>query len=127
MRVTRLIAIAAAVCLLLSLLSCDKLSGAMKQVEGKVAGQVLNSAGHGRGYVSVILVPSDGTDTIVALTEEAGNFLIEEVPPGEYTLHVRRSGEDSDELPSDTPTIKLGPGRTLTKNIMLTDEAAPAS
>jgi hypothetical protein len=104
--------------------SCDKISGAMKQVEGKVAGQVLNSSGHGRGYVTIELKPEGGGDPYIGITEEAGNFLIENVTPGTYTLHVKMSGEDSNEIPSDTPTIKLGPGRTLTQNVILTDQPA---
>ena len=122
----RMLVLSVATGLLLSLVSCDKLSGAMKKVEGKVAGQVLNSSGHGRGYVSVILIPTDGSDHFMTTTEEGGNFMFEEVPPGEYSMKVYVSGEKSDEIPSDSPTFKLGPGRTLTQNIMLTD-AAPAS
>jgi hypothetical protein len=126
MKALRVITSAIAVCLLLALLSCDKIGGALKSVDGKVAGQVLNVSGHGRGYVSVVLIPADGTDHIMETTEESGNFLIDEVPPGEYTMHVFLSGEDSGEIPSDTPTVKVGPGRTMTQNIMLSADK-PAS
>jgi hypothetical protein len=126
MKSIRLVAMAAGACLLLSLLSCDKINGAMKNVEGKVAGQVLSSSGHGRGYVSVELVPAgDGGEANSTLAEEAGNFMIEEVTPGTYTLHVKDAG--GTELPSDTPTVKVGPGRTMEVNITLTDAPAPAS
>jgi hypothetical protein len=126
MHALRLMVIVAAICQLAMLGSCDKLGGAMKSINGKVAGQVLNSAGHGRGYVSVVLEPVDGSDPFVTTTEERGNFMLEEIPPGEYKLLVKRSGLKSDELPSDTPTIKLGPGRTQTQNITLND-VAPAT
>jgi hypothetical protein len=127
MKAMRPFVIAAATMLLLSLLACDKINGALKQVEGKVAGQVLNTSGHGRGYVTVELDPTDGSDNFVTTTEEAGNFMFEDIPPGEYVMHVKLSGEASKELPSDTPKFKLGPGRTLTQNIVLADEPAPAS
>ena len=108
----------------LALMSCDKLSGAMKQVEGKVAGQVLNTSGHGRGYVTIELIPSDGTEPLVSITEEAGNFMIDNVTPGTYVMHVKLSGEVGVELPSETPTVKVGPGRTVTQNVILADEPA---
>lgn len=127
MKLIRIVAVSAGIALLMLMISCDKIGGALKSVDGKVAGQVLYSSGHGRGYVSVILVPSDGTDNLMTTTEEAGNFMFDEVPPGEYTAHVYVSGEKSDELPSDTPTFKLGPGRTLTQNILLSDTAPPAT
>jgi Carboxypeptidase regulatory-like domain len=127
MKTMRPIVIATALLLLFTVVSCDKIGGALKKVEGKVAGQVLNTSGHGRGYVTIELIPTDGSDNFVSTTEEAGNFLFDEIPPGEYTMHVKLSGEDSKELPSDTPTIKLGPGRTLTQNVILSDEAAPAT
>jgi hypothetical protein len=126
MKTVRIVTIVAGVSLLLLLMSCDKIGGALKNVQGKVAGQVLSSSGHGRGYVSVVLVPADGTDSFMETTEEMGNFLFNEIPPGEYTAHVYVSGEKSDEIPSDTPTFKLSPGRTLEQNIILTD-AAPAA
>ncbi len=123
MKSIRLVAIAAGVCLLLSLLSCDKINGAMKSVEGKVAGQVMNSSGHGHGYVTVELRPVEGTgaEANSGLAEESGNFLIDEVTPGTYTLHVKDAG--GNEMPSDTPTVKVGPGRTMTVNVTLADKA----
>jgi hypothetical protein len=109
---------------LLMLGSCDKLSGAMKSVEGKVAGQVLNSAGRGRGYVTVEIVPegTDGGKPQTTLAEDSGNFMFENVTPGSYKMFVRISG--GTELPSDNPIVKVGPGRTVTQNVILTDQPA---
>jgi hypothetical protein len=120
MKSIRLLAIAAGACLLLSLLSCDKLNGAMKDVKAKVAGQVLYSSGHGRGYVTVDLVPIKDGEANSGLTEEAGNFLIDEVTPGTYQLHVKDAS--GTEIPSDTPTVNVGPGRTMTVNVTLADQ-----
>jgi hypothetical protein len=78
---------------------------------------VLSATGHGRGYVTVELRPDDGGDSLTTTTEDSGNFLFDEVPPGQYTLYVLMSNET--ELPSDNPTVRLSPGRTLTINVML--------
>ena len=122
MRMLRLALIALALCAATLQLSCDKINGAMKKVEGKVAGQVLNKAGRGHGYVSVELVPADttsGNETMNTLAEESGNFMIEDVPPGKYTLHVKDAG--GNEMPSDTPAVSVGPGRTMTQNVILNE------
>ncbi|MDQ3022938.1 MAG: carboxypeptidase-like regulatory domain-containing protein [bacterium] len=111
--------------ILLMLTSCNKLQGAMKSVEGKVAGQVLSASGHGRGYIRVALVPADpAIETLFTLAEDSGNFMFEMVPPGEYTLKAMLSEKAESELPSDNPTVKVGPGRTVTMNVMLV--SAPA-
>jgi hypothetical protein len=120
---SRVLRVAAIFFLLLSLLSCNKINSAMKSVEGKVAGQVLNNAGRGRGYVQVVLTPTAGGDDLKTITEDSGNFLFEAVPPGEYTLKVENSG--GGEILSDNPTVKVGPGRTMQQNVILKD--VPAS
>jgi hypothetical protein len=117
MKAIRLLAVGT--CLLLLLLSCDKLQGAMKNVEGKVAGQVMYSSGHGRGYVTIKLVPIKDGEATQDVTEESGNFLIDQVTPGTYQIHILDAG--GTEIPSDTPTVTVGPGRTMTVNVTLSD------
>jgi hypothetical protein len=82
---------------------------------------VLNRAGHGRGYITVELKPVDGGDSLLTVSEEAGDFRFDDVPPGTYELHVKLSGEGSVELPSDVPTIKVEADRTITVNVILAD------
>jgi hypothetical protein len=124
MKFLRFTAVVLSLFLVASVMSCDKINGAMKNVEGKVAGQVLSTSGHGRGYVSVELIPVKDGEKTSTLAEESGNFLIDEVVPGTYTIHVKDVG--GNEIPSDTPEVKVGPGRTMTQNVTLSD-AAPAS
>jgi hypothetical protein len=125
MNSVRLLLIAVLCGTVLTLASCNKLSGALKKVEGKVAGQVMNDAGVGRGYVTVKLEPTDPAagDAIPTTTEDSGSFMFDTVPPGEYVMKVYIGQGTQTELPSDTPTVNVAPGRTVMQNIML--KAAP--
>jgi len=121
-RVLRFLAVVMLVALLLS---CDKLNSAMKSVNGKVAGIAMNEAGRGRGYITVKLLPDGGGDELMELADDAGNFMFDTVPPGKYVMHAYNGG--GSEIPSDTPTVNVGPGRTMNQNITLKDAPAQAS
>src|SRR5438067_6068486 len=97
--------------------SCDKVSSALKSIPAKVTGQVMDQNGHGRGYVAVVLVPSHGRNTIRDIAEDSGNFFIENVPPGKYTIKIQANG--GIDLPTDAKEFSVGPGKTETVNVTL--------
>jgi hypothetical protein len=98
--------------------SCDKIGGAMKNIPGKVAGQVLDTNGRGQGYISVELINMEtNTSDYKINTEDSGGFMFDEVTPGKYKILVKGLGEV--EIPSDGKEFYVGPGKTITENVTI--------
>jgi hypothetical protein len=97
----------------LFLVSCDKIN-----IPGMVAGQVMTEAGVGRGLMTIALIDAaTGQEVQRTQSEDGGNYVLEKVPPGEYTIKVIAIGDQ--EYETDIEQFKLGPGKTLTKNIII--------
>jgi TonB-dependent receptor len=82
---------------------------------GTIEGRVLNT-GTSR-YVANARVTVDGTN-LEALTDDFGNFRLTGVPAGEVKLTTVYTGLDT-----DTATVNVTAGQTLTHNIDLTSKA----
>lgn len=87
-------------------------------IPGNLAGQVLNEAGQGQGYVSVAAVNTETGVEVSRLTaEDAGNFFFEKVEAGNYIIKTySMSGK---ELPNDSEPVNVGAGRTVSVTITL--------
>lgn len=104
----------AAICLtaLAFIAGCPKLN-----IPGNLAGQVLNEAGQGQGYVSVAVVDAETGHEAGRLTaEDSGSFFFEKVDAGTYL--VKTYSMSGKELPNDCQPVKLGAGRTI--NVVVT-------
>jgi len=95
---------------------CPKLN-----IPGNLAGQVLNQAGQGQGYISVAVVKADSGAEVSRLTaEDSGNFFFDKVEAGSYIIKTySMSGK---ELPNDSEPVSLGAGRTVQVVITLLPE-----
>lgn len=104
----------AAICLtaLALVAGCPKLN-----IPGNLAGQVLNEAGQGQGYISVAVVDQEtGREADRMTAEDSGSFFFEKVDAGTYIIKTySMSGK---ELPNDSKPVKLGTGRTI--NVVVT-------
>ena len=95
------------------LVSCDKIN-----VPGMVAGQVMTEAGVGRGLMTIALIDTaTGQEIQRTQSEDGGNYTLEKVPPGTYTIKVIAIGDQ--EYETDIKEFKLTPGKTLQKNIII--------
>ena len=92
---------------------CDKI-----KIPGNLAGQILNEAGQGQGYMSVSCVDMEnGVEASRMTAEDGGNFFFEKIDPGTYIIKTfSMSGK---EIPNDCKPIKMGSGRTITETIYL--------
>jgi hypothetical protein len=93
----------------------------VRQIPGNVAGQIMNEAGQGRGFVSVQLFDVNaGTEWGMENADDTGNFMFSSVDPGTYIIKVVSIG--GGELPTDAKEFKLLPGKTLKQDIIIYDE-----
>jgi len=94
--------------------SCNVVSN----IPGTVAGQVMDAAGNGRGYVAVQLIEIEtGQPIFVENANDAGNFMFKNVDPGKYKLKVMTVG--GGELATDAEEFNLSPGKTVTINLVV--------
>jgi hypothetical protein len=125
--------VAVLICVLVALLvasvGCDKFKkgGSLNiNIPGNVAGQILNEAGQGQGFISVQIC-EQGSGKVVqqGTAEDSGNFFFDKVPSGEYIIKILSMG--GGEMASDAKPFKLGPGKTQQLTIILkSKDAAPA-
>jgi len=90
-------------------------------IPGTVAGQVMDAAGNGRGYVAVQLIDETGIPLFVENANDAGNFMFKNVDPGKYKLKVMTVG--GGELQTDAEEFNLSPGKTVTINLVVQDQS----
>ena len=90
-------------------------------IPGTVAGQVMDAAGNGRGYVAVQLIDETGVPLFVENANDAGNFMFKNVDPGKYKLKVMTVG--GGELQTDAEEFNLSPGKTVTINLVVQDQS----
>lgn len=105
---------------LLSAAGCDKIKKGL-DVQGNIAGKVMNADGSGRGYVSVILL-KDGVEVQRQNAEDSGNFFLTKVDSGTYTFRIEPMGGGGKELPSEPMEVKLGSGKTKQVEVKLLPE-----
>ncbi len=115
--------------LLVAAAGCDKFKkgGAFNiNIPGKVAGQILNAAGQGQGFISVQVCDAESGKVVDQTTaEDSGNFFFNSVESGEYIIKVLSMG--GGEMPSDAKPFKLGAGKTESLTITLTSPEAAAA
>jgi len=93
----------------------------VKQIPGNVAGQIMNEAGQGRGFVSVQLFDVNaGTEWGMENADDTGNFMFSSVDSGTYIIKVIAIG--GGELPTNAEEFKLMPGKTLKQDIIIYDQ-----
>lgn len=95
-------------------------------IPGNVAGQLVNEAGQGQGFIAVQLI--DVATGMLMYSENAndtGNFMFKGVDPAEYKIVAMPIG--GGEIPSDAEAFKLAPGKTVTITVTLYRDQAPAS
>ena len=87
--------------------SCDKIGN----IPGTVAGQLLNEAGQGQGFISVRLVQTESGKVVDSVNaDDNGNFMFKNVDPGTYKIVTTPIG--GGELENDAKEFKLMPGKT---------------
>lgn len=87
-------------------------------IPGNVAGQIMNEAGQGRGFVSVQLIEVEtGMPWGMENADDTGNYMFKNVDPGTYLIKIISIG--GGELPSDAKEFKLSPGKTLKQDIII--------
>lgn len=92
--------------------SCDKIN-----VPGNIAGQILNEAGQGQGYMSIHCIDAEtGREADIQTAEDSGNFFFSKVEPGKYELKTFSMA--GVEIPNDCEGVTLTAGRTL--NVVIT-------
>jgi hypothetical protein len=86
---------------------CPKLN-----IPGNLAGQVLNEAGQGQGYITVACVEVESGAEVARMTaEDAGNFFFEKVEAGTYIIKTYSMA--GVEMPNDSEPVNIGTGRTI--------------
>jgi len=99
--------------------SCNIVSN----IPGNVAGQIMNEAGQGRGFVSVQIVDIEtGIAWGMENADDTGNYMFKNVDTGSYIIKVLAIG--GGELTSDAKEFKLMPGKTLKQDIIVYDTPA---
>lgn len=102
--------------------SCNVVSN----IPGNVAGQLVNQAGQGQGFIAVQLVDvATGQLMYSENANDTGNFMFKTVEPGEYKIVAMPIG--GGEIASDAKPFKLAPGKTVTFTVTLYRDQAPAS
>jgi hypothetical protein len=92
------------------------------QSMGRIEGRVLTTSGAAVGKAEVVLqlvmvpVPPQEDEYRLEISDSAGKFSFEEVPPGTYTLLAEKSGFSSaaSRGDADAKTIELRPGEVKT-------------
>jgi hypothetical protein len=80
-------------------------------IPGNLAGQILNQAGQGQGYLSVAAIDVEtGVEAQRLTAEDGGNFFFEKLDAGRYI--IKTFSMAGKELPNDCPEVSLGAGRT---------------
>ncbi|MBN2080658.1 carboxypeptidase regulatory-like domain-containing protein [bacterium] len=93
----------------------------VKNIPGAIAGQVMDAAGNGRGYVAVQLIDVETNQPLfVENANDAGNYMFQGVDPGKYILRVMTVG--GGELPTDAKEFTLSPGKTVTVNLVIQEQ-----
>lgn len=90
-------------------------------IPGNIAGQVMNEAGQGRGFVAVQLIDAEtgqlwGTEN----ADDKGGYMLKNVDPGKYIIKIVQIG--GAELPTNAEEFSLSPGKTLRKDIIVREE-----
>ena len=85
------------------------------QQNGSIAGRITTSDGKPAAFVSIGLKEI----AVGQISDENGNYRINRVKPGTYTLKVRAVGLESQEN-----QVTVNPGQTLTLNFTLLESAA---
>ena len=109
----RIVSVAFALFIVTSILagSCDMLPG-VSNIEGMIAGEIVDSLGNPEPYKTVQIVKVGQTRTVKVVTANAiGTFLFK-IEPGEYQIYIRDANEMELTIIDDT-VIKVRPGRTL--------------
>ena len=97
--------------------SCNVVSN----IPGNIAGQVMNEAGQGRGFVTVKLVDVEtGQDWGSENADDKGGYMLKNVEPGKYILKVIQIG--GIELVTDQTEFTLSPGKTLKRDIIVLEQ-----
>lgn len=97
----------------LALMGCNKIN-----IPGNLAGQVLNQAGQGQGYITVAAIDNEtGVEAARMTAEDGGNFFFEKLEAGIYTIKTYSMA--GVEMPNDSEPVALGAGRTETAIIYL--------
>lgn len=92
-------------------------------IPGNIAGQVMNEAGQGRGFVAVKLIDAEtGQEWGSENADDKGGYMLKNVDPGKYILKVIQIG--GAELQTDQAEFSLAPGKTLKRDIIVYDEVA---
>lgn len=86
---------------------------AMAQQSAEIKGRVTTADGHGAGYVSVKLLGKP----FGATTDKNGDYTIEKVTPGKYTIKVSAVG-----LSSQTRSIELTASAVITADFILNEK-----
>ena len=118
MKVTilKLAMLLAAIAIVGQLMSCDKLNN----IEGTIAGQVTDSSGSPMGFMSIAVIDETGAEITRQTTNNEGGYFIGELKGGTYDLQVWNMGTQEMIITSGNATdIKLGPGRTLTIDLVV--------
>ncbi len=98
------------------LMSCDKI----KNIEGTIAGQVVDANGVGMGYMSVAVIDETGAELTRQTTNGEGGYFIGELKGGTYDLQVWNMGTQQMVITSNNAEgIRLGIGKTLTIDVVV--------
>jgi hypothetical protein len=99
---------------------------AVGNIPGNVAGQLVNEAGQGQGFIAVQLIDvATGQLMFSENANDTGNFMFKGVDPAEYKIVAMPIG--GGEIPSDAKPFKLAPGKTVTITVTLYRDQVPAS
>jgi hypothetical protein len=89
-------------------------------IPGNVAGQIMNEAGQGRGFVSVQLIDKEtGQAWGMENADDTGNYMFKSVDTGTYIIKVLAIG--GGELSTNAEEFRLQPGKTLKQDIIVYD------
>ncbi len=95
-------------------------------IPGNIAGQLVNEAGQGQGFIAVQLVDVDTGQVMYSENaNDTGNFMFKGVDPAEYKIVAMPIG--GGEIPSDAEPFTLAPGKTTTVTVTLYRGEVPAS
>lgn len=114
-RVFTMLVIVGLLAVAISVGSCDRL----KSIPGNVAGQLMNEAGQGMGFIAVQLIDAETNQMVYSENaDDNGNFMFKGVDAGTYTLKTIPIG--GGEYQNDSGEFALSPGKTLTLTVIIT-------
>jgi hypothetical protein len=106
--------------ILAALGSCDFGS----TIPGNVAGQLINEAGQGQGFIAVQLVDTSNGQVAYSMNaDDQGNFMFKGVETGVYKIKTVPIG--GGEIASDAKEFRLTPGKTINITVTLYRGGAP--